>query len=167
MRARAALFLLVGLGFLVFWGRQESGWWDPLPDSDTGVLLGFSALLAGLGASLLLWSPDKRSTTVSATAAFGAAGTNLLEDGLGLSWAFLPFVACTLTLLIGQLAMAVRSPLSRAVVPALSALALATFPLAGGPLLALSWTTAAALLVHRPARSLAANDSQMAKGAPS
>jgi hypothetical protein len=127
-----------------------------LPNSDTRVLLGFSALLAGLGAGLLLWSPGRRSTTVSATGAFGAAGTNLLEDGLGLDWAFLGFVACSLTLLLGQLAMAVQSLRSRAVVPALSALALATFPLIGGPLMALTWTSAAALIARRAACSPAA-----------
>ena len=142
MRARAALFLLVGLGFLVLWGRQESGWREPLPNSDTRVLLGFSALLAGLGASLLLWSPGRRSTTVSATAAFAAAATNLLEDGLGLGWAFFAFIASSLTLLVGQLVLAARSPRSRAAVPALSALALATFPAIGGPLMAVAWTIA-------------------------
>ena len=59
----------------------------------------------------------------------------------------------------GQLVLAGRSRGRRAVVPALSAWALGTFPVAGDPLMALASTTAAWLSVGQFPRSLAAKKS--------
>ena len=137
------LHALVGLGFLALWVRQESGWRPRLPSDELPVLVSFTGLLLLLGASLFVWSAEQhrvRAGAVPVTGAVVAAASDVVEDGAGLEWAFWPFITATAVLIVGQLVLAARS---RAVVPALSGLGIALYPVAGGPLLAAAWLTAA------------------------
>ncbi len=111
--ARAALFALVGVGLLLHWVRQLSGWRPPLASSDPKVVVAFTALLLALG--LALWQFGvmvavrrvRRAAAVPGVAAAVCAVTNVIEDGFGVESAFFLFIAATLVVLLGQFWLAV------------------------------------------------------------
>ena len=160
--SRATLFSLVGVGFLLHWIRQESGWRPRLPSSEPEVVVAFTALLLAHG--LALWQfgaivPDRRvrrAASALGVAAAVCAVANVLEDGYGVESAFFLFIAATLVLLLGQFLLAVvvlRTTGSwlLASTPGLSGLALALYPPLGGPLMLCAWGLAAVSVCRRTA----------------
>jgi hypothetical protein len=160
----AALFGSVGIVFAAYWALA-----DPRHDSirtEWGYVLWFSAalLLLALALPVLGWlagGPWVRR--ISLLAAGGAAlggATNILEDGLGQSWAFWGFVLSAATVVAALLTLTITVAVSTrgrrrslALVPAGTLVAILGFVEVGGVVMLATWVVAAALALVLPTRS--------------
>lgn len=148
------LFAGLGLAFLVLFlhGLTGPDFQHPVTVSDWFATLGFSAVLFGLAAALLMFGRmfgDSRIRRVSFVPGIGAAlggASNILEDGLQLEWAFWAFVLSAGLTVLGLAALTIAIVvLARggdrllAAVPAATLVGQLVFPVGGGLLVAAAW----------------------------
>ncbi len=168
---QAALFLSVGVMFFLRWRQVGSvDYQTPVTLSDWLAVVGFSVALVFLATALPVYAgltEDRttyRTSFVPAVGATVARVASLIEDGLGRSGAFWPFVLGSLVYAAGLIALTLVMARNmrgagrfRALVPAGTLLGLVFFEAGGGFLVFLSWCVAA--LVALPVRNvLAKND---------
>jgi hypothetical protein len=164
---RAALFALVGLVFLTHWLVTDPSYEMSDSQDEGNHVLAFSAVILSLAAAIpmvaqLVHGPFAfRASLVAATGAAFASFANILEDGLGMGWAFFAFVLGTAILLLGLLVLTVvialggrGGPRLLALVPAGTSAAIIFYVIAGGPLMLATWLVAAALALALPARTV-------------
>lgn len=151
---RAALFIFVGVGFLVLFlhGLTDPDFQDPVSLSDWFATLGFSVALFALAAALLVFGRlfgeplIRRMSLVPALGAALGGASNILEDGLQLDWAFWFFVSSLALSALGLAALAIvialvcrGSDRLLAAVPAATLVGQLVFPVGGGLLMAAAW----------------------------
>jgi hypothetical protein len=160
--SRSLLFALTGILLLVSWVAGPS--FEMAPSMAKWlVVLSFSAALLSLALALLLFGRMVGGPSVvrSATIAGAAAGlcgvTNLFEDGFQIEWFFLVFVLGLLILDVALLALAIviaRTAPDRyrllAVIPAGTVAGILLFPMAGGPIMLITWLVAAVASLSMP-----------------
>ena len=158
---RAALFIFVGVGFLVLFLHRltDPDFQDPVSFSDWFATLGFSVALFALAAALLVFGRlfgepliRRMSFVPSVGAALGGA-SNILEDGLQVDWAFWLFVLSAGLSALGLAALTAVIALTGrergrllAAVPAATLVGQLTFPVGGGLLMAGAWLGLATLV---------------------
>ena len=158
---RAALFAVVGVLVLVHWLVADPGNGVSEKQSEWIFVLVFSAAVAGLALAVPVFARLTGGAVafrVSLVPAGGAALSslaNVLEDGLGLGWAFVPFVAGSAVVGAGLVALAAviafaaaGGPRLAGAVPAVAAAGLGLYVIAGGILMLLAWLLAAAMALR-------------------
>lgn len=153
---RTGSFALAGIALFTYWAI-----FDPTSDAKASqfewpFVIGFSAALLILALAVLLFGDMVGGRWVRRLSKVGAIGlaisgvANVFEDGFGIDWVFFVFVlgsATTLISLIGATVAIVAthqgSRRSLALVPACTVVAVIAFVAIGGPLLLLTWLTAA------------------------
>ena len=164
---RAAVFALVGLVFLTHWLVTDPSYEMSDSQDEWKHVLAFSAVILSLAAAVpmfakLVHGPFAfRASLVAAAGAVFASFANILEDGLGMGWAFFAFISGTATLLLGLVVLAVviafggrGGPRLLALVPAGTGAAIIFYVIVGGPLMLATWLAAAALALALPARTV-------------
>ncbi len=163
-RLTAALFVAVGVVFAAYWVVAA-----PSHDSirtEWGYVLWFSAALLLLALALPALGRlvgGRWVRRLSLLAAGGAAlgsFTNVVEDGLGQSWAFWGFVLATATVVATLPALTIAVAVSArgrcrtlALVPGGTLVAVLGFVEVGGVVMLATWVAAAALALVLPTRS--------------
>ena len=161
---QAALFVSVGVLFFLR-GRQvgSADFMDPETLNDWLSVYGFSLALICLAIALPVFAgltgerlSYKTSIVPAAGSALGSV-SNLLEDGLGWSWAFWVFVMSAFLINVGLLALTLVMAwtgrgLGRllAAVPAGTFAGVLAFEVTGGLLMLVTWSVAAIVAVRRP-----------------
>jgi len=154
---RALLLTFPGIAFLAYWVIADPGYEASAGQTTWPHVLGFSAALATLAVALPVFggqvtgSSARRWSAVAGAAVGANSITNILEDGLGVEWMFMVFVAGTAVMIIGLAGLAAviaraREPRTRvlALIPMGTIVATVAFVAAGGPIMAASWLGAAA-----------------------
>ncbi len=167
---RAVVFTATGLLFgassLVMLG--DPNFQHPATALDWFATLSLSAALLALAVALPMLARlvgGRRLYLVSVFGAFGAAVAgiaNLVEDGLQLDWAFLPFIAGALIVQVGLVGMTVLMFLRSdnrtrllALVPLITAVdILALHAHGGGVVVAMAWIGAAFVALRAPTQDL-------------
>ncbi|MGH3140954.1 MAG: hypothetical protein ACRDQE_14575 [Gaiellales bacterium] len=160
-----ALFALVGVAFLLHWILADPGFEASNTQDDWRHVIGFSAALLSLAVALTMFGQliGRRDVLrVSVVAAAGAAlssAANIVEDGLGMGWAFYVFVLGTGALGLGLVALtAAIATLVQgngrltALIPAGTLAALLFYVHAGGPVMFATWLAAAAFAIAATGR---------------
>ena len=157
--ARVTLFMSVGVLFFFRWSQVGSvDYVNPVTTSDWLAVVSFSAALFSVAVALPVYAAlteGKSTYRISLVPAMGltvASAANLIEDGLGWSGAFWPYVLSSIVYVPGLIALTIvlarkKRGLGRisAVVPAGTLLGLVFFESWGGPILLVSWFAAALL----------------------
>lgn len=160
---RSVLFALVGIHGIFFWIIVHPSTQGTYAQRQWPNVLWFSATLLTLGIAVLAFGwmvggkPVKRWATIAFAAISWAALVNVIEDGFRVEEAFIFFVLGTLTFEIALLALTIviaRTAPDRyrllAVIPAGTLAAILFFVIAGGPILLITWLTAAAAALRFP-----------------
>src|SRR5438093_9640062 len=163
---RSALFAFVGLAFFVYWVVADPSFEESADQSEWSYVLAFSGvilLLAFAVPTLAQLVGGRLAFRVSLVAAAGAtlsSVANIFEDGLQMSWVFFVFILGTafiqlgLVALTGVIAFTGRGGYRLlALVPAGTIAAIIFFVVAGGPIMLVSWLTAAMLALALPTRA--------------
>ena len=163
--ARAALFILVGLLFFAHWLVTDPTYEGSASQNEWNYVLAFSGVILSLAAAIPMFAQLAggrfafRASLVAAAGAAFASFANILEDGVGMGWAFFAFVSGAAILLLGLLVLTVVIALGGrggrrllALVPVGTIAAIIFYVIAGGPLMLATWLVAAALALALPAR---------------
>jgi hypothetical protein len=154
---RAAFYILVGALFATYWWIVDPGTTASDTQTEWKYVLWFSGVVFSIAVAVpslaaLISNTALRASIVPASGATVSSFGNILEDGVGLEWAFFVFVLGTLVMLVGLLAVAAvmastgRGPARlAAVVPVGTAAGIVLFPSVGGLILLVSWVLAAAV----------------------
>lgn len=161
---RVSLFALVGVAFLAHWIIADPGYEASASQTEWPYVLGFSAALISLGFALPIFGQmigGKHIVRWSMIAGAGAAVSslaNVVEDGMGVDWAFFVFVLGAaiidmgLLVLAGVLAIGGRGKARLlALIPAGTLLAVLAYVAAGGVVMLVTWLAAAAVAALIPA----------------
>jgi hypothetical protein len=166
---RAALFSFVGVFNFAYWLIADPGYEESATQTEWPYVLGFSVTILSLAFAYPVFAQLVGGRVVSRVSLVPAAGfalgslVNIVEDGLGMEWAFFGFVLTTAIGLLGLLALtAVVTYVGRggyrllALVPAATIVGVIAYVPAGGPILLATWLAAAALALvlprHTPAQ---------------
>lgn len=160
--SQAVLFLSVGVASYAYWAVADLDGDEIF--TDVGWVLAFSGMLLLLAAALTVFGRSagggrrvRRLSALAGSAAAVASVANVVEDGLGQSWAVWVFVGSLAVFDLALLLTAVtvvrvhrgwRRVL--AVVPAGTLAALFLFAPAGGYLMLVTWAVGAAAVLARP-----------------
>jgi hypothetical protein len=160
---RAAYFALVGVLFLLHWLLSDPSFEETETMTEWPYVLGFSAALVALALALPIFGRlvgGRRVFRVALVPAAGAALSsvaNIVEDGLGMSWAFWGFVLGTAMVVFGLVALTIvilRAGRGRdrlpAFIPAATMAGILLYVVAGGLLMPVAWLAAAAVALARP-----------------
>jgi hypothetical protein len=160
--SRSLLFALTGILLLVSWVAGPSFEMTASMAKWLVVLL-FSASLLSLAVALpvvgrMVGGPQVvRLATMAGAAASLCSVANLFEDGFQIEWFFFVFVLGLLILDVALLAQAIviaRTAPDRyrllAVIPAGTLAGILIFPVAGGPIMLVTWLAAAAAALKLP-----------------
>lgn len=166
---QAALFALAGVSSFAYWILA-----DPGPDTistEWRYVLLFSLSLLALGVALPVFGSmvggrfATRVSLVAGSAAVFGSVVNIVEDGLGVEWAFWGFVAATAIQLLALLVLTVVVALATrnrrrwwALVPAGTALAILLYVQIGGIIMLVTWLAAAAVALGAPAARSASQE---------
>ena len=165
--ARAALFILVGLLFFAHWLVTDPTYEGSDSQDEWNYVLAFSGVILSLAAAIPMFAQPAggrsafRASLVAAAGAAFASFANILEDGVGMGWAFFAFVSGAAILLLGLLVLTVVIALGGrggrrllALLPVGTIAAIIFYVMAGGPLMLATWLAAAALALALPARTV-------------
>jgi hypothetical protein len=159
--ALAAFLVSLGIGAWLHWSITDPSFDQTEAQSEWDHVLAFSALVLGLtvGAAALgrtlsqTVAVRRLALTLLATGVL-AAVTNVVEDGFSVEAAFLAFVLLTGIQLVALVALAVALGISvrgprrlLALAPLASAMGVIVYVHAGGPILLLTWCSAAVCLL--------------------
>ena len=160
---RAALFVLVGVLFVIEFEVADSRGDVSETQADWTVVLLFSAALLALAVALPVFGqlsaghPGLRASMLAAAGAGLSSAANIVEDGLLIEGAFFAFIAGAAILNLGLLVLTgvivwrsrgVRR--AHAVVSALTLVAITVYATAGGYLMLVAWLIAAGFAVAAP-----------------
>lgn len=157
--SRSLLFALTGILWLVSWVAGPSFEMVPSMAKWLDVLL-FSATLLSLAVALpvfgrMVGGPQVvRLATIAGAVASLMSVANIFEDGFQIEWVFFVFVLGLLILDVALLALTIviaRKAPDRyrllAVIPAGTLAGILLFPVAGGPIMLITWLAAAVAAV--------------------
>jgi hypothetical protein len=160
--SRSLLFALTGILFLVSWVAGPS-FEMTASMAKWRVVLVFSAALLSLAVALPVVGrmvggpPVVRWATIAGSAASLCSVANVFEDGVEIEWFFFVFVLGLLILDVALLALTIviaRTAPDRyrllAVIPAGTLAGILLFPVAGGPIVLITWLAAAAAALKMP-----------------
>lgn len=160
--SRSALFALTGILWLVSWVAGPSFQMTASMAKWLVVLL-FSATLLSLAVALpvvgrMVGGPwVVRLATIAGAAASLCSVANIFEDGFQIDWFFLVFVLGLLILDVALPALTIviaRTAPDRyrllAVIPAGTVAGILLFPVAGGPIMLITWLMAAVAALKMP-----------------
>src|SRR5512147_2432283 len=160
--SRSLLFALTGILWFVSWVAGPSFEMTASIAKWLDVLL-FSAALLSLAIALPVFGrmvggqQVVRSATIAGAAASLCSVANIFEDGFQIEWFFLVFVLGLLILDVALLALTIviaRTAPDRyrllAVIPAGTVAGILLFPVAGGPIMLITWLMAAVAALKMP-----------------
>jgi hypothetical protein len=160
---RATFLALAGIALFAYWVI-----FDPTNDakssqSEWRFVIGFSAALLILAVAILLYGDMvggrwvRRLSIGAATGLVISGVANVFEDGFSIDWVFFVFVLGTATTLISLIGTTVAITATNqgrqrllALVPGCTVIAVIGFVAIGGPLMLITWLTAAALSLKLP-----------------
>ena len=154
---RPGLFALTGIAFFAYWALAHPSFEATASQSEWPMALWFSATLAVLAVALPVFGRMVGGRWVVRLALLAGAGSglssvaNLFEDALDIGWVFAVFIPGEALSLVALLALTAAVAgaghgLYRllAFVPAVTALGLLLFVIAGGVVMLATWLAAAA-----------------------
>ena len=163
--SRSLLFAVTGILWLVSWVAGPS-FEMTASMAKWLVVLSFSAALLSLAVALPVLGRMVGGRWVVRLASIAAAGAglcsvaNIFEDGIQIEWVFYVFVLGLLILDVALLALTVVIALTFpdryrlfALIPAGTLAGILIFPVAGGPILLVTWLAAAAAAVLTSGRA--------------
>jgi len=163
---RAVLFTFVGVYSFAHWVVTDPSYEISDSQDEWNYVLAFSALLFSLAVAIPILAHLAggrfafRASLVAAAGAALAGFANILEDGLGMGWAFFAFILGTAIVLLGLSVLTVVITFAGrgghrvlAVVPAGTMAGIILYVIAGGPLMLAAWLAAAALALALRART--------------
>lgn len=163
---RAGVFALTGIVNFAYWVIADPGYEESGTQTEWPYVIGFSGAILCLAvacpayAQLVGGRGVFRVSLIPAGAFAVGSVVNIVEDGLGVDWAFFGFVLTTAIGLLGLLAFTVavayegrRGRRLLALVPAATIAGVIVYVAAGGPILLATWLAAAALALTLPRRS--------------
>lgn len=160
--SRSLLFALTGILWLLSWVAGPS-FEMPASMAKWLVVLLFSASLLSLAVALPVFGrmvggpPVVRVATFAGAVASLMSVANIFEDGFQIEWFFLVFALGLMTLDVALLVLTiviVRTAPDRyrllAVIPAGTVAGILLFPVAGGPIILITWLVAAVAALNMP-----------------